>query len=177
MVQTRSQTRAAQENRPTYWKIIGDNFGHFPYHIGINSLEENGETFDARPICGAGGLFFTDIEHIFAYLQYGNRLCEVLIPEDACVVKVEGKYKADKIEIVKIVKLTPTVIRQLIEKGANVHVGDNIALRWYMKYGNLAAVKVLVEGGANVHIWDDHLVRIAHFNGHSRVAAYLRRCP
>jgi len=106
----------------TYWKIIGKNRGNFPYHLGVNSLAETGETFDATPDCTPGGLYFTDIEHILEYLEYGDKMCQLTIPPDAQVVAVGTKFKADKIEILE---LQPLDIPFLVERGANIHAGDD----------------------------------------------------
>ena len=42
-------------------------------------------------------------------------------------------------------------MKLLLEKGANVHADDDLALRWASEFGHHAVVKLLLEKGANVH--------------------------
>ncbi len=85
--------------RQTYYKFIGKNKGNYPYKLGLNTLADNNEIFDARPRCGPGGLYYTDIDSIFEYLCYGDTLCIVTIPADAQVVQLMGKWKTDRMVI------------------------------------------------------------------------------
>ncbi len=83
-----------------YYKIIGKNFGHFPYKLGLNSLEDTHEQFDDSPTCVPGGLYFTNMKHICEFLDFGDKLCVISLPKDARVVQVnDHKWKADKIVI------------------------------------------------------------------------------
>ena len=56
----------------TYYKITNAKENHhgFQYKDGLNILEEE---FNDNPNdhCCAGGLYFSDVEHIFAFLHYG----------------------------------------------------------------------------------------------------------
>lgn len=110
-----------------YYKIIGRNFGNYPYKIGLNTLKENGENFDPSPFCCKGGLYFTDKANIHHFYSYGDKLCILTIPENAKVVLVGTntaaagttagtttsgtgkdipvKWKADQIYIHKILPL------------------------------------------------------------------------
>ncbi len=66
-----------------FYKIIGDNYGNFPYHLGLNSLEETKEEFNPEPTCRSGGLYYTTIEHILEYLHHGDKLCILSVPNSA----------------------------------------------------------------------------------------------
>jgi len=169
MVLTRSGA-GKERNSKTYWKIIGKNKGDFPYHLGVNSLAETGETFNAAPNCTPGGLYFTDIEHILEYLAYGDKMCQLTIPPDAQVVAVDTKFKADKIEILE---LQPLDIPFLVERGANIHTDDDYPLCYSAKNGHLPVVKFLVEHGANIHAGDDCPLRWSARNGHLPVVQFL----
>lgn len=91
----------------TYYKIIGNNYGHFNYHLGLNTLEENGETFDDSKCCGPGGLYYTIKDNIWSWLDHGNQICQVTIPDDAQQVGLSGNlFKSDKIIIHEIRDIT-----------------------------------------------------------------------
>ena len=52
------------------------------------------------------------------------------------------------------------VVKYLVENhGANIHAGDDWALRMASKYGRLEVVKYLVEHGANIHADYDEALR------------------
>jgi hypothetical protein len=84
-----------------YVKILSSDHRHhnFQYKEGLNVdiLPFNYDT-----ICGAGGLYFTTIEHVYKFLEYGPYIADVEIPEDAQVVHLNDKSKADKIIITNI---------------------------------------------------------------------------
>ncbi len=82
-----------------YCKLIGRNHGKFPYKLGLNSLADNNEVFDPSATCCAGGLYFTSLKHLSSFLSFGDKLCFISVPEDAIVVKIGEKWKADKIII------------------------------------------------------------------------------
>lgn len=93
-----------------YYKIIGNNHGTFNYHLGLNTLEENGEIFDDSSSCTAGGLYYTTKKYIWKWLSYGNKICKLRIPDDARQVEVRLRtniqdkklFKSDKIIILDI---------------------------------------------------------------------------
>lgn len=43
------------------------------------------------------------------------------------------------------------LVRLLLERGADVHAYNDLALRWASRMGHLDIVKLLLERGANVH--------------------------
>jgi ankyrin repeat protein len=64
-------------------------------------------------------------------------------------------------------------IKYLIEQGANVHADDDYALRWAVNTGHLEVVKCLIEQGANIHAKDDLALQWAKGQGHPDVVKYL----
>ena len=146
-------------NNMPYYKIIGNNFGNFNYKLGLNCLSDNNETFDSDPVCGPGGLYFCDITHIFECLEYGDKVCTIELPEDAQVVKVENKYKADKIIITDIdVLYDDEVIQKLIKSGAKI---NHDVLRRAFYFDHIDVVKVLLKNGADVNACTDWEFKIA----------------
>ena len=158
----------------TYYKIIGaNNYGKYPYKLGLNTLADNGETFNEEPICGPGGLYFSDIKYIFEYLDYGDKVCTLTIPDDAQVIKVNNKYKADKIYIREMMEINYDAIKYLVEYGADITADDNYAIRWAANYGYFEIIKYLTENGADVTTLDNTAIRLAAYYGYLDIVQYL----
>lgn len=87
---------------------------------------QEGLNVDTRPIepllaCGQG-IHFSEVKDIFCYVGkgHGNYICEVIIPEDAIVVRGLRKLKADQLIIETPTKITPTILGKLCDEGANI---------------------------------------------------------
>jgi len=79
-----------------FYKILQTNLTHhkFTYQLGLNVDTQPFEP-DAR--C-SGGLYFSDLEHIVEYLEYGDMVARVAVPPEACwIQEAPGKFKADRI--------------------------------------------------------------------------------
>src|SRR4051812_7871560 len=68
------------------------------------------------------------------------------------------------------------VVELLLEKGANVHRGNDWPLQIAAKKGHDKVVKVLLEYRADVHIMDDLPLQYAACNGHDKVVQVLLSC-
>ena len=81
-----------------YYKITNQEECHrdFQYQTGLNVLDR---PFQENGSCVAGGLYFTTLEHLHDFYQYGVWLRVVIIPDDALMVKdpAGNKWRADKI--------------------------------------------------------------------------------
>mgnify|MGYP001488287325 CR=1 FL=1 len=53
----------------------------------------------------------------------------------------------------------PEIIKFLIESGANIHVYDDLPFRWVCVHGHLDLAKILAQYGANIHACDDMAFR------------------
>ncbi len=159
----------------TYYKIIGNNFGSFPYKLGLNRLADNNEIFDSSPTCGPGGLyFFCELNYIFRWLYYGNTVCELIIPAGAQVVAVGDKFKSDSIYIEQKLDLDKIeTFKYLISKGLDIHIDNDIPLRYASRNGYLDIVKFLVENGANINANNDYALGGASENGYLDIVKFL----
>ena len=58
------------------------------------------------PVCGPGGIYYTDIHNLENFKDYGNMIGIIKIPSDTPIVKIETsqsvKYKSPRIEIIDI---------------------------------------------------------------------------
>ena len=86
-----------------YYKITNENENHngFQYKDGLNVLKEK---FNDNPYhtCVRGGLYFTDLEHIINFLDYGCYLREIELPLNDPEFKIVkdpsgNKWRANKI--------------------------------------------------------------------------------
>ncbi len=68
------------------------------------------------------------------------------------------------------------IIQYLIEKGANIHMNNDIILRNAAFSGNLEIVKYLVSIGANIHTADNYAIRWAAREGYLEIVEYLLDC-
>jgi len=70
-------------------------------------------------------------------------------------------------------KSHPEVIQFSILEGANIHTGNDYAVRLASKIGHLKVVQFLVSNGADIHADNDYAVRFASRNGHLDVVKFL----
>ena len=82
----------------TFFKITNKNENHngYQYKNGLNILDK---PFEKEGSCVKGGLYFTSVEYIFKFLDYGCYLREIKLPKDCQWIKdPEGdKFRADKL--------------------------------------------------------------------------------
>ena len=158
-----------------YYKILNESETHhkLKYHTGLN---EDSLKFNPKGSCESGGIYFSR-EDILAFLSYGPYIRKVTLPEDAQVYEDPDsspkKWKADKVILGRKYKITPKVIKSLIDEGADVHAKEDWALGWASEYGHLEVVKVLLEAGAKVHAYEDSALRRASEYGHLEVVKVL----
>jgi hypothetical protein len=67
-----------------------------------------------------------------------------------------------------------SVVKYLVEHGANIHALNDVALNDASTKGHLDIVKYLVEHGANIHASNDLALFNAGMNGHLDVVKYLK---
>ncbi|BCS82725.1 ankyrin repeat protein [Cotonvirus japonicus] len=57
--------------------------------------------------------------------------------------------------------------------GINLRVADDKALRWASEKGHLSIVKFLIDNGADIHVLDNEPVRLAAEHGHIEIVEFL----
>ena len=189
-------------SKKKFFKITNreENHNSFQYTDGLNILKE---PFAEMGSCVRGGLYFTDANNIFEFLNYGIHLREITLPvddPDFKIIKDNTKWRANKIilgkkynlweketfeYLVELGGFRPPVQPARIDNsiavvnmdkvsiGADIHAYDEFPLGWASGNGYLDVVKYLVELGANIHAYDDCAVRYASENGHLDVVEYL----
>jgi hypothetical protein len=92
-----------------YFKILNKEGLHFDHHYtdGMNILTQ---PFNDRPItessCAVGGFYFTTLDHIHKFYQFGCYLTEITLPENDPEFKIvhdigSGKYRSNRVIIGK----------------------------------------------------------------------------
>ena len=119
------------------------NHNGFKYQEGLNI---DTIPFDPTGTCRPGGLYYSS-EDIFAFLDYGDYIAEVEIPEDAQVYEDPSrsirKWKADKIILKERKVITERILLDLIEEGASVNVRCNYILQYAHDYGHNSLIALL----------------------------------
>ena len=157
-----------------YYKITNEKENHngLQYREG---LVTDSLPFNASGDCMKGGIYFAR-EDILAFLDYGYWLRKITIPAEEEIYENPGtpkKWKSHRVFLHPRRKIDLSVIKELIKEGANVHAGEDHALRWASKNGHLEIVKYLVKHGVDVHADEDHALRWASENGHLEIVKYL----
>ncbi len=87
----------------TFYKILHkpQNYNGLKYRLGLNMDKV---PFNPYGTCKSEGFCLTTIDHIFGYIDYGNNIAEVSIPEDAKVCRYPNGtiYKVDRFFIKSI---------------------------------------------------------------------------
>ena len=137
-----------------YYKVLNQELNHHGFQYVENALNVDTLKFNPSGECESGGLYFTR-EDIFNFLKFGIYLCEVTIPEDAKVYENPGpiiKWKADKIILGEKKKIDLSVIRALIEEGANTSVEWDRIMEFAIQKDDFEILKYAVEEAKD--IWE-----------------------
>lgn len=84
-----------------YFKFFPENLivKGFQYKLGNN---KDIHSFNKSQECGKGGLYYTDIQNIMRYEDFGKMIGVIEIPEGVPIVKLGYKYKSPEINIIAL---------------------------------------------------------------------------
>lgn len=128
-----------------YYKITNkaENHNGMRYRDGLN---EDVLPFVPSGSCTSGGIYFSR-EDILAFLGYGPWIRRVELPEGEEVYEdpepEPKKWKSHRVVLGERRGVYASVIRELIEEGANPRVCDSRALRWAAENGHREIVEML----------------------------------
>jgi hypothetical protein len=164
-----------------YLKITNAEENHYglQYHDGLNV---DPVPFDKEGSCCPGGIYFTTPEYICNFLQMGCYIREVMVPEDAEMVKDPGgnKWRSPKVMLGPRKELWNVdtwkwLLEIIIDTGINEVSSKSLdtALRWSSYDGYLEVVKYLVENGADIHANNGYALKYASQHGYLEVVKFL----
>jgi hypothetical protein len=109
---------------PIFFKFFRGDLTHhnFKYKLGDNA---DVIPFSPSGECKEGGLYFTDLDHIFEFMEFGTQIGVISLYNDSKVyVEETGKYKTDKFFIEEIVSVNNFLERFLSPLEAVKQNGD-----------------------------------------------------
>ena len=157
-----------------YYKILNKEEKHngTKYKKGLNT---DILPFNSIGDCEEGGIYFASCD-ILGFLDCGYCIREVTLPKGEVIYENLGfltKYKAYRVILGRKRKITVKIIKELLNEGADIHAGNDYALRHASRYGHLEIVKLLLDRGADIHACDDYALRWASHNGHLETVKLL----
>lgn len=90
-----AQVKRAHSKR--FYKLLAADYTHrgFTYREGLNV---NNQPWNAEPICSEGGLYFSSFKYLGRWFRADwPMIADVEVPDDAQMVKICDKYKADRV--------------------------------------------------------------------------------
>jgi len=110
-------------NKERYFKVLAPDNKHYGMIYKPNAWNEDVLPYYPIGSCNKGGLYFAPLENIFKFLHYGDGIVEVLDYKDdegkRTFYEESFKVKAHKIKIGKKRKITPKLLNELLELGAD----------------------------------------------------------
>ena len=159
-----------------FFKITNKEECHndFQYKDGLNILQDEFANKESGN-CVKGGLYFSDVEHILNFLDFGIYLREIMLPindEEFQMVSVkDDKWRASRIILGKRHDLSdPNTFRYLANLGADVAKHKDVIFGFAIKNGYPDIAEYAVELGINIDI--SVLIKIAVDNGHFDMMKY-----
>jgi len=164
-----------------YFKITNQEECHngYQYHTGLNILDR---PFEKEGSCVKGGLYFTTLEYLDQFYDYGVWIREIQIPEDAEVVidPTRNKWRSNQIILgnkyplfdIKIIKKFNLEINKSYINLAFAH-GHVEILEWWLKARDESKLKDSDQDGSRLGgdytDVDGRAVELASQNGHVAV--------
>ena len=145
-----------------FYKVLNEDECHngFQYHDGLNV---DSEPFNPSGNCEPGGIYFAR-EDILAFLSYGVWIREVTIPEGEPIYENPGhpkKYKSHRVILGQRRRITPDVVQELIDEGADVNAGGDDPLHVVIHCNCPDIVKILINNGADINAGNGKILRYA----------------
>lgn len=138
-----------------------------------------GENIDKIPlnvnVLSGAGLFCYHIKHIFEYLDWGNHLAIIEIPDDEDVYVDDDKFRTHRLIVKEIMSLKEiSTWKYLGVHKIDIKSNQNKAIRHTAKEGYLDIVKYLYKRGADITDYNNEAIRLAATYGHLDVVKYLQ---
>lgn len=157
------------------YKIIRQNHTHygFTYKEGLNI---DTKPFQPEGSCVAGGLyFFTDLEDLSRWLDYGVYLYDVEVPKGYKYVQEYSKHRAEALYLSNRLDLR---LAQTWEYLLQKVMYSPRFLYWASHYGYIEVINYFVNTGANIREGNDRVLRTSILGGYTDIIKlFLDICP
>lgn len=154
-------------------KILNEDMSSFlgvQYHMGLNT-DVNDLSLSKEK---NEGLYFSLLEDGLRYLEYGNTLVMLTIPENEDVYVMYNEFRAKNIYIHKKLSLKEiSTWKYLQENGVDITDDQFSVMSYAVSYGDLNLVKYLKEQGASLTGNDNLPLQMASLNGYLDIVQYL----
>ena len=151
-------------------KILSQNMimKGFRYQIGVNE--------EVNHSCSEKGLHFSTVQDIGCYLDYGEKLAIVTVPNNEKIYVDAHGFHAYRLNIERILPLNKSAAWEfLMKNGAPISGQKPLAICYAAQKGYLDVIKYLYENGADITARSQFPVRWAAKNGHLEVVKYLHK--
>ncbi|AGC01705.1 ankyrin repeat protein [Acanthamoeba polyphaga moumouvirus] len=160
-----------------FYKITNAKETHygFKYEDGLNIMLD---TFIKQDVkgktkisCLHNGLYFTNIQNILRYINHGIFLRKIELPLDdpGFIMErdpIESKWRSNMIILTDKYDLRNTeTFDMLIELGADIHIDNDLPLRWATRNGFYNIVEYLLNHGSDPQVLDNEPLILACENG------------
>jgi hypothetical protein len=132
----------------TFFKFLREDLTHrnFTYKLG-----ENVDVIPFNPSgrCKAGGLYFTTINHIFEFMDFGTQIGIIMLcPDSKVYIEEEGnKYKTDKFIIEEVVSVEEFIDRFFPPLVSETVEQNGLALRLIENQTDEICLKAVKQNG------------------------------
>ncbi|AVL94569.1 ankyrin repeat protein [Moumouvirus australiensis] len=167
-----------------FYKITNINETHygFKYEDGINIMTDVFIKQDSKSIknsCLHNGLYFSNLQNILRYINHGVYLRKIDLPYDDPVFimekdPIELKWRSNMIILKDKYDLRNIkTFDILIQLGVDIHIDNDLPLRWAARNGYFNIVEYLLNKGANCQALDNEALISACENGFFDVVKLL----
>lgn len=140
-----------------------------------DDLKENGHVFRKGINTDEAGILFTDGKHITNYLGIGNKIAEIIIPDEEPVTEVKEGYIAHKIILEEIKTLwSANTLKWMIDNGLDIHANKEFVLWQAVRNNSFESVQYLVQKGANPNIMMESMFTLAAAGGYLDIMKLLK---
>ncbi|AGF85591.1 repeat protein [Moumouvirus goulette] len=156
-----------------FYKITNSKEIHygFKYEDGLNIMTDIfiRQDIKGKPknSCLHNGLYFSNIQNVLRYVNHGIYLRKVELPLDDPVFimeqdPIEPKWRSNMIILTDKYDLTKTeTFDMLIELGVDIHIDNDLSLRWAARNGFYNIVEYLLNHGSNPQVLDNEPLILA----------------
>jgi len=157
-----------------FYKITNEEEKHngLQYKTGLNV---DPLPWNPSGDCAPGGIYFSR-EDILAFIEYGSWIRKVDIQEGVEIYENPGepkKWKAHEVVLEERRRIDVNVIKGLLEEGADIHIDEELTLKWASENGHLEIVELMIEHVANIHARRECALKWASNNGHFEIVKLL----